>query len=176
MSAAEQIQPIAFRWQGGAMVPVSSAFSSRSARQFAEGEVYVLLPHQPRSSESHRHYFASINDAWQNLPEDVAEQFATPEALRKRALIDCGYFDEEIVDCGSNSVAIRVAAFTNKRDDFALIFVRDQFVIIRTAKSQSQKAMGKAMFQKSKQDVLDLLASMVGVKPEELSANAGQAA
>lgn len=170
------IHPIAFRWDGEAMLPAAPAFARRADKQYTVGETYVLLPHQPRSTQSHNHYFAALADAWENLPEEHAEQFPTPEHLRKRALIDCGYFNEEAIDCGSNSVAIRVASHVRKQDDFALIYVRDRFVIIRTAKSQSLKAMGRAAFQKSKQDVLDLIASMVGVKPEELSAHAGRVA
>lgn len=170
------ISPIPFRWDGAVMCPSAPAFARRAAGQYVEGETYVMLPHQPRSSQSHKHYFAALETAWKNLPEDLADQFPEPEHLRKRALIDCGYFDEEIIDCGSNSTAAKIVGFIRKRDDFALIFVRDQFLIIRTAKSQSKKAMGKVQFQKSKQDCLDLIASMVGVSPEQLSSNAGRAA
>lgn len=165
--------PIRFAWDGEAMVPRSPQIADKT---FVVGEVYPLIVHEDRSTSSHNHYFASVAEAWRNLPEGVSERFPTAEHLRKRALIDCGYYDEEIIDCGSNKVAPNVAAVIRKKDDFAVIYVRDQFVIIHTAKSQSRKAMGAKDFQKSKQDVLDLLATMTGTTPQTLTQEAGKAA
>jgi hypothetical protein len=156
------IPPLVFTYDGEAMIPKVPRLADR---HLVVGELYRMSVEEERSMASHRQYFAALHDLWLNLPEDVAENFPSEEHLRKRALIEAHYYDEEIIDCGSNKVAPNIAAAIRKRDDFALIFVRDQFVIIRTAKSQSLKAMGKKLFQQSKQDVLDIVSAMVGSKP-----------
>jgi hypothetical protein len=35
------------------------------------------------------HQFAFLREAWQQLPEDLADQWATPEHFRKALLIQC---------------------------------------------------------------------------------------
>ena len=49
-------------------------------------------------------------------------------------------------------------------------------VLIRKAKSQSMAAMGKALFEQSKKDVLDLLESMVNVPKGTLMREGGMSA
>lgn len=165
--------PLAFIWDGEAFRPKAGRLADK---YFVVGEVYRLSVEEERSAASHRQFFAALNECWKQLPEDLAEQYPTPESLRKRALIEAGYYDEEIIDCGSNKVAPNVAAFARRRDDFALIFVRDQFVIIRSAKSQSVRNMGKAKFQESKTAVLEIISQMVGVTPAQLREESGRAA
>lgn len=167
--------PIHCTWDGEAFVPLGR-FAKVCDRAFAAGQLYPLVVQEERSAPSHRQYFASLHEAWMNLPEDVAERFPTDTHLRKRALVEAGYFDEEIIDCGSNKVAPTVAAFVRKKDDFALIFVRDQFVIVRTAKSQSLRAMGKAVFQESKDKVLDIAWGLCGIDQREAAKHVGRAA
>lgn len=165
--------PTMFTWTGDAMIPRSQRFADR---YFVVGETYPMVVHEERSQASHSHYFASIHEAWKNLPEDVAERFPTSDHLRKRALVEAGYYDEDIIDCGSNKVAPNIGAAIRKRDDFAIIFIRDQFVIVRTAKSQSMRAMGKKDFEASKAAVLEIVSNMIGVKPKQLAAETGKAA
>lgn len=167
--------PITFTWDGEQMVPLQR-FRRLCDREFVVGQTYPLVIEEERSANSHRHYFAAINEAWKNLPEDVAAHFPTAESLRKRALIEAGYYHEEIIDCGTNEVAWNVAAFCGKRSDFALITVSGSLVLVRTAKSQSTRSMNKADFQASKTAVLEILAQMVGVSTDELGANADRAA
>lgn len=166
---------IVFDWTGEAMVPMPR-FQKLCDKQFVIGEKYRMEIIEERSAISHRHYFAAIHDAWLNLPENIAEQYPTSEKLRKQALIDANYYDEEILDCATQKVAISVAPAIRKRDDFAMIFVRGQFVIIRTAKSQSMRSMGKDIFQKSKQDVLDTIAAMIEVARGTLQKEVGRSA
>ncbi len=163
------MHPLVFSWDGEAMVPKVPRLADR---QFVVGETYRLAVQEERSAASHGHYFARLHELWLNLPEDVAENFPTEEHLRKRALIEAKFYDQDIIDCGSNKVAPTVAAAIRKRDDFALIHIQDQFVIVRTAKSQSIKAMGKDVFQKSKEAVLEIVEAMVGVKPAPVSERA----
>lgn len=165
--------PLHCRWDGESFVPLRPKLADK---HFVVGEVYPLVTHEERSAASHRQYFASLHEAWMNLPEGEADRFPTSEHLRKRALVEAGYFDEEIIDCGSNKVAPNVGAAIRKRDDFAIIFIRDEFVIIRTAKSQSMRAMGKKVFQESKAKVLDIAWGLCGVKPSEAQQHVGKAA
>jgi hypothetical protein len=50
-----------------------------------------------------------------------------------------------------------------------LVIIHDRIVIIRTAKSQSYKAMGKKVFQQSKDAVLDIAWALCGTTPQEAS-------
>lgn len=151
-------------------------FSGLCDREFVVGETYRLEVCEERSDVSHKHEFAWLREAWRNLPEQLATEYPTSEHLRKRALIQAGYYDESIVDAGSKAAALRIAAFVRPMDDFALIFVRDCFVIKRTAKSQSRRAMKKAEFQDSKQKIMDIITDMIGVSAGTLRDNAERAA
>jgi hypothetical protein len=146
------------------------------ARRFAIGALYRLVEIEERSEASHRQQFAWLREAWANLPEPLADLYPTPEHLRKRALIEAGYYNEEIVDAGTKAAAQRVAAFVRQRDVFALVFVRGVNVIVRTAKSQSYRAMSKAEFQASKTAIMEIVAAMIGVAPHQLADNAERAA
>jgi hypothetical protein len=92
----------------------------------------------------------------------------TSEHLRKRALIQGGFYSEHLVDAGSNAAALRVAAFMRSVDPFAMVVVRGPFAIMRTASSQSRRAMGAADFQRSKTAVLEIVSDMIGVAPAQL--------
>lgn len=159
------IPPIAFTYDGEALIPRIPRLADK---HYVVGETYMMAPWEDRSAATHKHEFAWLHDAWQNLPEDIAVNFPTEDHLRKRALIDAGYYDEKIVDAGSKAAALRVAAFVRAMDDFALVFVRDHFVIQRTAKSQSRRAMKRKEFQASKTAIMEIISNMIGVTPEQL--------
>lgn len=144
--------------------------------QFVVGERYHLEHREDRSELSHRHEFAWIDEAWAQLPEALADLYPSPLHLRKRALIDTGFFNEEVIDCGSRAAALRVASFTRRQDDFAHVVTRGPIVVVRTAKSQSRRAMDKQEFQASKDAILELIAGMLGITPEELQRNTKKAA
>lgn len=163
-------RPQGFTWDGEAMIPRSPRLADKA---YTVGEAYLLVPHEERSSASHSHEFAWLKDAWLNLPEALADQFPTPMHLRKRALIDGGFYDETIVDAGTNAAALRVASTFRSREEFSLVIVRGPAVVIRTAKSQSRRSMNKQEFQASKDAILEIVSAMIGVKPAELT---GQAA
>jgi len=168
--------PIPFRWDGEAMHPVSQRFAVAADRAFVVGEVYHLVEHHDRSMRSHNHYFAAINDAWLSLPEHYAERFPTSEHLRKWALIRAGYADSRQFVCGSKAEAQRLAAFMKPMDQYAVVTFAEAAVTVWTAQSQSMKAMGRKVFQESKDRVLDILAGMIGVTAPELAREAGMAA
>lgn len=141
-------------------------------RQYVVGEVYHLEHREDRSAEIHRHYFAALNEAHKNLPEDLADRFPTVDSLRKYALVKAGFRDERSIVCSSKAEAQRLAAFIRPIDEFAVVSASGAVVVVLTAKSQSMKAMGKAEFKRSKDAVLETVAGMIGVSPRALSAEA----
>jgi len=167
------IPPIHFAWDGESMSPKIPRLADK---HFVVGETYCLIPHEDRSGASHRHYFASINEAHQNLPEDLAERLPTPEALRKYALIRAGFRDERSIACASKAEAHRVAAFIKPMDEFAVVTVENALVMVFTAKSQSMRAMGKKTFAESKDAVLRVISEMIGTDAATLQHNTGMAA
>lgn len=168
-------RPFPFAWDGEAMVPPGQYWAKRADERFVVGETYRLVEHHERSPQSHSHYFAALGEAWQTLPRHRTERWPTSEHLRKWALIHAGYRDERSIVAASKAEAQRIGAFMRPMDDYAVVVISECVVTVYTAKSQSMRAMGKAEFQKSKQDVLEIVARQIGVTAERLRANAGQA-
>ena len=168
--------PIRYRWTGEAMEPVGARAKGECDAAFVVEEVYALDEVRSRSGTSHNHYFACLAEAWRNLPEDQSERFPTPEYLRKWAMIKQGFRDERSIVCGSNALALRIAAFVRPMDEFAVVTAANSVVRVWTAKSQSLRAMGKVDFEASKNAVLGYVATLIGTSTDELAKNAGQAA
>ena len=158
-------------WTGTAFEP-RPGFLKRLNETFGAGEVVTLAPVEDRSAASHRHYFAAINEAWQNLPESLADRFPTAEHLRKWALIKAGYRDERTHVCASRAEAVRLKAFIRPIDDYAVVVCKDAVVTVWTAKSQNTRAMPKGEFQASKDAVLQVLAELIDVAPAALEKRA----
>lgn len=168
--------PIRFIWDGEVMRPASPVWAGRADKQYVIGEHYALEQHEDRSTSSHGHYFASLSEAHRNLPEALAEEYPTVEHLRKAALIAAGFCNISTMQCAGEAGAQRVADFIRPLADYAVVTADKNVVTVRTAKSQSYRAMGKADFQRSKEAVLEIVADLVGVKKAELAANAEKAA
>lgn len=134
-------------------------WSSRLAeRTRTSSHAYRLIVAAERSAASHRQYMASVQEAWANLPEHLAEHFPSPDHLRKWALIKTGFCNiQKIV--GKHRIAV---------NGYSVVTVEDGVATIYTAKSQNYSAMPKKEFEASKKAVLDLLADVVGVTAEEL--------
>lgn len=172
------MQPLMFRWTGEELVPVNSRWQSLADRHLVVGEEYYLAEHNDRSLNSHRHYFASLAEAWRNLPEHFSGlPFAeSAEHLRAYALIRTGYCDAHTIVCSSKAEASRMAAFIRPIDGFSIVDVKEATVTRYVAKSQSMKAMDKQEFQQSKVAVLDFLDDLIGVERGTTHRNAGSAA
>ena len=156
------------RIHGGAIVPIG-----RHAEKLTEGEIVFVTIDRDRSDASHRHEFAWLRQAWENLPESLSgEPFAaSPEHLRKYALIQCGYRDVREVVLGDDDEARRVLAFVRPMvDRYAIIAASGPVIRIYTARSQSRKAMGAKGFQESKTRIMDYIAGLLGVTAEDLAA------
>lgn len=162
-----------FMWRDGAFLPHNSLMDY-CFETFKEGEIVVFERHEERSTASHNHYFACVQEAWNNLPEQD-ERFPTPDALRKWALIRSGFCTKTEVVLDTPEQAHTVASFTGNSEG-VIIVVRENIVVKYTAQSQSVAAMGKTEFQKSKDLVLDTIAELIAVKRKKLEDNAGRAA
>ncbi len=157
-------------------------FDNVCARQFVDLEEYTLAPLETRSRASHNGYFAALNDGFDNLPETLEARFPSPEHLRKWLLVRTGFFEEKEFDFDDEKDARRLGAFIRADDDYAVISIHKGAgdkrvkVIVRRAKSQNAKSMGKDEFEKSKKAVLDELEHMIGVERGKLRKNAGRSA
>ena len=152
--------PIAFRWNTDReiMVPVPR-FLKECHREFKDGSAYILVAHEHRSDKSHRHYFGALREAWINLPEEIADQFINETHFRKYILIKAGFYTCEDMVFSSSDDALKAAAFSRSLDPYSIITVSDSVVTRYTALSQSQKSMGKKVFQESKEKVLDIVSA-----------------
>jgi hypothetical protein len=166
--------PIYFIWDGETMQPMAR-FARIAEAAFERGRAYKMMIADEASSQTRRHFFACVREAWANLPEALALEYPTPEHLRKRALILTGFCDEQIWAVPSPAEATRTAAALRKLDEFAVVVVKDNTVRALIAKSQASGRMGRAEFQKSKTAVLDYLAKLIDTTPEALK-DAGRAA
>lgn len=169
--------PLTLRYEGdGEFKPVSAYWSRVADKEFVVGEQYRMAEIQERSEASHAHYFASVGEAWKNLPDELIEEYPTVEHLRKKALIRCGFCTHRDHVCASKAEAQRLRAFVKPMDDYAIVTVSEAVVRVYTAQSQSKKAMGPKVFQESKQAVLDWLDDLLGVNRGETEQNARTAA
>jgi hypothetical protein len=171
------ISPVVFTWDGDNMVPLAR-FVPLCNRQYIVGERYQLAPYAERSRESHRHYFAVIKEAFNQLPDNLAMRFPDDEHLREWALCQTKEYKNVVeIACASAEEARRIAALKKRiADKYIEIGINKNVIVEITAKSQSYKAMGRAAFEDSKQQVIVILADLLKVTPEQLASNAGRAA
>lgn len=161
-------------WNGETLAPTGHYGLSAAREAMDPGDVVIVEVDHPRSANSHRHQFAEINEAWRHLPESLQEApwAASPDCLRKHALIATGFADTYSIDCGAKATAERVrmalAAAEAGKHGYAIAKVRGPVVIVWTPQSQSMRAMGGKRFQESKQAVLNWIAQQIGVDAEEL--------
>lgn len=165
---ADRAPPVAARWTGEHFEPLP-AWRGICRRHYVHDTVYAMEAHEARSARSHRHYFAAIKEAWQNLDDLSVARWPNPEALRHFALIKAGYCDTETFVASSKTEATRWAAFVRPRSEGAIVVVRENVVTAYTPHSQSEQAMGKEAFQESKDAVLGVLADLIGVDASALS-------
>lgn len=161
--------PIIWEYDGGALRPATPFMARLAEQHFSDGERYRMVEEQERSGVSHRHFFASVNEAWTNLPEHLAERFPSSEHLRRYALIKAGFFDSTSFTASSKAEAGRLASFIRPADEFQIVTVSEATVTRYVARSQSMKAMGKADFQRSKEAVLDIISAMIGTDAAALN-------
>lgn len=174
-SAAPQVAPpMVYEWAGDGWKPVGR-YAREADRYFAIGERRKLADHYDRSEASHRHEFAELREAFHNLPEALARQFPDQDSLRKFCLCKAGFYKaKRHVICPSKSLAVELYRLLSSDYDYAVI--DGNAVTFFTAESQSYRATDRRRFQAQKDGILTVLAELLGVAPEALSANAGRAA
>lgn len=145
-----------------------------AARQFELDAEYPIAPVEPRSRASHDHYFAALHEGFLNLPEKFAARFPSEDHLRYWLLIKTGWCHETEVETVSEKEALNLMKSWRRRDPYAVMQRFEKKVIIRWAKSQDHRSMGKKDFQKSKNDVLELLSQIIGVQVGKLKKEAGR--
>ena len=167
--------PLYWSWDGESMKPLPR-FAERARKQFTVGEKYRLVEEHERSQISHNHFFACLQEAWTQLPEEYAQRFPSVEALRKWSLVRAGFATERSIVADTPEQATEIGAFVRPSDPYAVITVKGNVVTVYTAMSQSRKNMGHKEFTASKQAVLEIVSQMVGVDVDTLAANSGKAA
>jgi hypothetical protein len=168
LQTREALPMMGFRWNGEAMVPLRPKAADK---EYVIGQEYWLDAVSDRSWAAHRHEFAWIAEAWNNLPEALANKFPTPEHLRKGALIATGWHRETIIDAGNAAAALRVAAYARGEDEFAHVVTRGPTVTVRKARSQRMHGhdrMDKQEFGASKTAILDWISALIGVSADDL--------
>jgi hypothetical protein len=165
-------RPVRVMWNGNVFIP-ENRFLKSCRERFGQGEIFLIEPQAERDMNSHRHFFASIKTAWDNLPEDLMGKYKTPEHLRKLTLIETGWCDEKSIVCDTARDAAVIAAFMAPLDDCSIIKVSQNVIQRYTAKSQSLEAMGADDFKASKRDVLNAISALLQVTRRNLEQNAG---
>lgn len=161
------------RYEGeGEFKAVNTVWSRRADAAYVIGEQYYIEPRLGRSGNSHRHYFATVNEAWQNLPDDLAKRWPTADHLRRYCLIKTGFYTSHQLVCSNKREAARVASFMLPTAEYSVITVDGKIVTRFDAKTQSYKAMDKAEFQASKSAVLEYLSELIGAERAELERSA----
>lgn len=139
---------------------------------FEPGRAYRLVPMDEREKVSHQtraHYFAVLREVWETLPHGFGDRFPTSEHLRKWALIQTGFHKREEFACPTPGEAKRLATIIKAIDEYAVVILQDAVVVRLTAKSQSNEHMDRGEFQRSKEAVLDYLATLIETNRETLA-------
>lgn len=172
----QKMRPVILQWDDDHFVP-DPRHLARCRAQFVVGQQYPLEVIQPRNMASHRGYFAAIHEAWLNLNEEDAAKFKTSEHLRAWALVETGWCKETDYPCESVEEAMMVAKIIRARSSYAIIGRKGNVVKVFDPRSQAvygPDAMGADDFKASKQQVLDLVATMARTTRGELVRNAGK--
>jgi hypothetical protein len=166
------MKDVLVRYDGEGHIAVHQRHHHMMDQKLVIGEAYFISIKNARSHRSHNHYFAVLEFAWRTLPENIAGEFPTPEHFRKRMLIKAGYWNSTSIVLDDPQAAYAVAHFTRPIDEFSVVDCPPGGTVVTryTAKSQSLDDMDNEEFQRSKQDVLDAAAEMLGVSSDELVA------
>jgi hypothetical protein len=170
-----RIRPVLFVWTGEHMVPLPR-FQRLCDQQFEVNAEYPLIISEERSMSQHRGYFAAIKEGFNNLAEEYANGYPSPEHLRAAALVEAGYCTETNFVMDTPKDAKTLGVTLRKLSPLSIIRISGNVVKHFEAESQSVSAMKKERFEASCRAVLEIVASMARSTPAELKKNAGKAA
>ena len=170
-----RVRPIVFVRVDNHLVPLPR-FQRAFDEQYAVNEEYAMMVSMERSMSQHRGYFASVKEAYDNLAEEYANGYPSPEHLRADALVQAGYCTEATYVLDSPAEAKHLGIMLRRLSPLAIIRIKGNVVKHFEAKSQSVASMGKEEFQASCRAVLEIVASMARTTPADLKKNAGRSA
>ena len=162
-------------FDGNVLVPDGNHATAALHDRLGAGEIVHVDLDPQRSGKSHRHQFGFVRTAWLNLPDNLkdAPYAGSPDHLRKHALIATGYRNVEMMPCGTEQRAERFAASMSRLavnlEGYAVAIVDGPVAYCMTAESQRMRTMGGKRFQESKQAILEWMADLLGVTPDELA-------
>ena len=162
-------------FNGSTLEPDGNYAAAQLHDKLGAGEVVAVDLNPERSRKTHNHQFGFVRQAWLNLPEEHkdAPWAANEDHLRHHALIACGFCHTDMIALGAEDRATRLAEFLRNGDEregrYSIVTTKGPVAYRITAESQKLKNMGRYRFQESKQAILEWLADLIGVKPEELA-------
>lgn len=160
---------------GTALEPDGNFAMSQLHDRLGAGQVVLVDLDPERSRKSHNHQFGFVAEAWKNLPEELQGMpyAASADHLRRHALIMTGFRHVDMIALGDDTRAARVAErmrhMDAREDRYSITEAKGPVIYRMTAESQRMKAMGGKRFKKSKQAILEWLADLIGVSPEDLA-------
>jgi hypothetical protein len=165
---SDLLPPLVLTWNGDSLEPASGYWRRMANEHLVVGQRYRMVEEAERSLASHNHEFAWLKEAWNSLPDELLDQYPNTEILRKHGLIAKGHCTMVQHVCATAAEAERLAAILRPYDPYAIVRQRGTVVTVYTAVSQSKRAMGAAMFQQSKSDLMEFVGDLLGVDPETL--------
>ena len=159
--------PFDARWTGSAFEP-TPYFRQRMTLELKPGQTYRLEENRHRSHRSHQHFFAALNEAYENLNERGVF-FPSAEHLRKWCLTFTPFCNVNEHQAATETEAIRVAMSWHK-GLYSRVEISADGLTVRQfiPHSQAYSAMSHAKFQKSKDAVFIVLAQQLGCSVEAL--------
>lgn len=157
-----KIRAVMFNWNDEAKVMIPQPrFLPLCGRQYVDNEGYALAPVENVSGSSRGGFFASINNAWDSLPENDT-RFPTREHLRKRALVAAGWATHAQFVMDTPADAAKMARGLRRVDEYAVIKVGANVVDLWTAKSIAQGQITAEEWKEVKPRALDFVTALSG--------------
>lgn len=157
------------RVEGGRLVPCD-AFGRHRLSALPDGTTLAVTFVRDRT---HRHiawYFSELARLWETLPESEADApwAASPDTLRKHALISCGYCVSSAIVADNEAQAERImrslVSSGMATHGYALGTCHGCVATIYYPESQSYTAMGHERFKASVRDTLDWIVRKIGAE------------
>lgn len=165
---APPLLPLVYEGDGNWSI-ANKAWGKRCDELYVVHERYAFSEVDTRNMKLHAAYFASIGEAWKNLPEGWGDYFKSPDHLRKYCLIKEGYCTTATFTLANEDEALAFAAYfrvPGESGEFRIIERRGNVVVVNTARSQQVLRKGKGMdadtFKSSSRAVLNRLDIMLG--------------
>lgn len=171
-------KPISYLWDGGVMHPFGPRQQRLADQQFVQGERYMLEEWQTRSDPEHARYFALLNEAWETMPELRNGRWASPDKMRKWALVEKGFCRTNNYPAATEKEARRFVSWQTReygaQADEIKIWIekaktgKGWLVYWQEAESQNYKEMSAARFRASVKAVFAAVSEELGVDLEAL--------